>query len=68
MSKVTKLPTPAKPEVPTLEQLVAQRTTLVLNRATAKDQIEAIERTLQNVAGMIAIHQSYVKDEEVTED
>lgn len=51
-----------------MEQLITQRTTLVLNRATAKDQIEAIERTLQVVNGMLSIHQSYVKDEETTED
>ena len=67
MSNVSKLPAKA-PEVPTMEQLVTQRTTLVLNRATAKDQIEAIERTLQVVNGMLSIHQSYVKDEETTED
>ena len=67
MSEVSKLPAKA-PKVPTRKQLIKQPTTLVLNRATAKDQIEAIERTLQVVNGMLSIHQSYVKDEETTED
>ncbi len=61
MSNVTKLPTPVTPEVPTLQQLIAQRTTLVLQRASLKDQIEVIERGLPVLGGMISIQESYVK-------
>lgn len=68
MSKVTQLPPPAaqQPAPPTLQDLIAQRTTLVLQRSAGKDQIEIMERTLQVLNGMISVHQLYVKDEENT--
>lgn len=69
MSKVTQLPVKAPvPEVPTLEQLVQQRTNLVLQRGNAKEQIEQCDRALGVVAGMISIHESYKPKEEVVED
>lgn len=69
MSNVVELPVkPPVPTVPTLEQLLAQRTNLVIQRGNAKEQIEQCDRALGVVAGMISIHESYIKDEAVVED
>lgn len=54
-------------QVPTMEQLQAQATQLVVQRAQLKDQIEAIEKQLPVINGMIQLLAAQAQPEVTTD-
>lgn len=55
-------------ELPTVESLTAQITNMVVQRAQAKDQVEAIERTLPILQAQLQLLQAQKAAAEKTKD
>jgi hypothetical protein len=55
-------------ELPTVESLTAQITNMVVQRAQAKDQVEAIERTMPILQAQLQLLQAQKAAAEKTKD
>jgi protein subunit release factor A len=55
-------------ELPTVESLTAQITNMVVQRAQAKDQVEAIERTMPILQAQLQLLQAQKAEAEKTKD